>query len=431
MAEHSVRACLITNPRSGRGGIDLSEALAVLQAQGWTLTVQQKLYGGHATELARAAVKDGYDVVVGCGGDGTLSEIVDGLTGTDVALGALPGGTVNLWARELGISRRLRVAALQLAGAERRRIDVGRLTINGKHRRHFLLMAGLGIDGAVMGRVSKPLKNRIGPLAVGLAAIGSAPSLRLVSVRADLDGMHWQGRIAEVIVGNTRQYGGFASITPNAYIDDGMLDVCVITAASPLSVGRQLSSLLFHGRPDPRTAEFYRVASVSIHAPVALPLQVDGGAERVKRLKPSADGLVYTFSSIAQGVSVLVPRTYDGTLFMRDRLLEPLTRLSAEPRVSDERGDHAADDAEQDDRRQMRILAIGASTFTAVRLDNGRVWTVQVGDGTVLKNGSGDDQSLATALPELRVGSIVRVRGKKDRVARTIAAKSVRLLAAP
>src|SRR5690349_4931977 len=132
MARHSVRACLITNPRSGKGGIDLSEAIAVLQAQDWDLTVQQKLHGGHATELARAAVREGYDVVVGCGGDGTLSEIVGGLVGSKVALGVLPGGTVNLWARELGISRRLRVAAMQLAGAQRRQIDVGQVTINGR-----------------------------------------------------------------------------------------------------------------------------------------------------------------------------------------------------------------------------------------------------------------------------------------------------------
>src|SRR5947209_315007 len=112
-----VNACLITNPRSGRGGIDLSEPLSVLHAQGWEITVRQKLHGGHATELAREAARDGYDVVVDCGGDGTLSEIVDGVVGTDVAVGVLPGGTQNVWAHELGISPRLRVAAAQLVGA--------------------------------------------------------------------------------------------------------------------------------------------------------------------------------------------------------------------------------------------------------------------------------------------------------------------------
>src|SRR5579871_3917151 len=159
MDNHTVRACLITNPRSGRGGIDLSTVLPVLRAQGWGLTVRQKLHGGHATEIAQEAADRGYDMVIGWGGDGTISEIVDGLVGTDVAVGVIPGGTVNLWARELGISTNLRRAALQLVGAERRRIDVGRLTINGRRKQHFVLMAGLGLDGAVMARVSKPLKN--------------------------------------------------------------------------------------------------------------------------------------------------------------------------------------------------------------------------------------------------------------------------------
>src|SRR5690348_12955526 len=150
MKQNVVRAVLITNPRAGRGGVDLSRVLPVLRAHRWEPVVRQKLHGGHATELARDAVRAGYDVVVNCGGDGTLSEIVDGVAGSCIAIGTIPGGTENLWARELGIARRRDVAALQLAGATRRRVDVGCITVNGRHSRHFLLMAGLGFDGAVM-----------------------------------------------------------------------------------------------------------------------------------------------------------------------------------------------------------------------------------------------------------------------------------------
>jgi diacylglycerol kinase family enzyme len=126
-ARRRTRACLITNPRSGHGGIDLMEILPVLDAQGWDVTVRAKQYGGHATELAQQAAAEGFNVVVDCDGDGTLSEIVGGVVGTDVAVGTLPGGTVNLWSKEVGISKRLRVAAMQLASAERHRLDVGQL----------------------------------------------------------------------------------------------------------------------------------------------------------------------------------------------------------------------------------------------------------------------------------------------------------------
>ena len=86
--------------------------------------MRQKLKGGMAEDLAREAVQDGYNVVVDCGGDGTLSEIVNGVVGADIAVGTLPGGTANVWAHEMGISTQLRRAAMQLVTATRRRVDV-------------------------------------------------------------------------------------------------------------------------------------------------------------------------------------------------------------------------------------------------------------------------------------------------------------------
>jgi YegS/Rv2252/BmrU family lipid kinase len=315
MKPHPLRACLITNPRSGRGQIDLSGALAVLQAQGWEIVIRQKLHGGHATKLARHAVRDGYDVVVGCAGDGTISEIVDGVVGSAVAVGVLPGGTVNLWARELGVSPRLDVAAMQLVGAVRRRVDVGHVQINGRHDRHFLLMAGLGVDGAVIAGVSKPLKRRIGKLAIVLAALRALPSYRPVPVQVEFDGIRWQGRVSQVVVGNSRMYGGFTRITPDAFIDDGLLDICLITADSPAAAGRQLASLVLRKRPSDASAESYRVASLTITSPIALPLQIDGGAERLKKEKPRADGMTYAFSVLPGALTVLTPRGYNGALF--------------------------------------------------------------------------------------------------------------------
>ena len=131
MPPQPIRACLITNPRGGHGALDLTAALPVLRDAGWTVTVRQKEEGGAAMDLARAAAQDGCDVVVDCAGDGTLNEIAAGLVGTDVAVGVLPGGTVNLWATELGVDQRLRVAATQLVGATRHRVDVGCVTIDG------------------------------------------------------------------------------------------------------------------------------------------------------------------------------------------------------------------------------------------------------------------------------------------------------------
>src|SRR3954454_380586 len=285
MPERPIRACLITNPRGGRGALDLTPALPVLRDAGWAVTVRQKDEGGAAMELAREAARDGYDVVVDCAGDGTLNEIVAGLVGTDVAVGVLPGGTVNVWAAELGVDQRLRIAATQLAGAKRHRVYVGCVTIDGSDTRYFLLVAGLGLDGAVMARVSKPLKRRLGPVAVGLAALQALPTFTPFPVRATLDDLPWEGRITQVIVGNTRRYGGITRITPDAYVDDGQFDVCLVTAGGVIDTGRQVGALLFEQHPS-ATAETYRVGHFVVEAPGPIPLQLDGSAVHQREATP-------------------------------------------------------------------------------------------------------------------------------------------------
>jgi YegS/Rv2252/BmrU family lipid kinase len=314
MGKHAVRACLIVNPRSGGGGVDLSDALLVLAANRWEVEIRQKLHKGYAVKLAREAAREGFDVVVACGGDGTVSEVIDGLAGTDVAVGTLPAGTENVWSREIGVSSRLRVAATQLVGAERLKVDVGYTQINGHHAQHFLLMAGLGLDGAVMARVSRTVKNKIGPLAVGMAMAEALPSFRSVPIRAEIDGVHWQGRITQLVVGNTRRYGGFTRMTADAYIDDGLLDVCFITTGGAVDATRQAASLILRQRPSDGSAETYRVKKLTVVAPTVMPFQLDGGAIEQDEIDVKSDGVVYEFSVLPRAVTVLVPKTYDGEL---------------------------------------------------------------------------------------------------------------------
>ncbi len=422
MAERYVRACLITNPRSGRGGIDLTDVLTILRGHGWHVTVRQKLHGGAAADLAREAARQGYNVVVDCGGDGTLSEIVDGVVGTDVAVGTLPGGTANLWAHEAGISKRLRVAAMQLVASERRRVDVGHVTVNGDHGQHFLLVAGLGFDGAVMRRVSKPLKNRIGPLAIGLAAVEAIPGFQAVPVTIEMDNVHWQGRMSQLVLGNSRRYGAFTKVTPDAFMDDGLLDVCIVTATSPLSVTRQLTSLAVRKRPSTASSETYRAASITVRSPVVLPLELDGGVVKLDKEEPSSDGVVYHFSLISQGVSMLVPRTYDGELFQPQRLSDISNSVQLRPVEPDSRhlsGNGAGSAQTKHGRRgrekkwRLQVLSVGADSITGARLKNGRVVKVVVSPTTVMQNADGSKHLLWGSLSTLTAGDLIVAKGQR------------------
>lgn len=441
MANRVVRACLITNPRSGRGGIDLTEPLEVLQAHGWDVSVRHKMHGGQATELARQAARNGYDVVVNCGGDGTLSEIIDGVMGTDVAVGTLPGGTANLWAHEVGISRRLRVAALQLASAERRRVDVGHVTINGRHGQYFMLMAGLGFDGAVISRVVKPLKNMIGPAAIGLAAVQALPKFRAVPVEVTLNEVQWEGRVSQIVVGNTRRYGAFTRVTPDAFVDDGQLDVCLITATDPLAAGRQFVSLLAHQQPSPASAEYYRASSITVRAPMAMPMEIDGGSVSLKKMQPTKEGVVYAFTLVAQGITMLLPRTYDNQLFQSAPQVDALPQrifamqgqaaqlngASAHPGKSGKHG-KTKDDQKKKLGRLMKIIAVGPATLTAASARSGRVSTVLLQSGSHIQRADGSPMTWEEALPLLTEGDLVRVKGKRDRERNTISARRITLI---
>lgn len=422
MPAASIKACLITNPRSGRGGVDLSTVLPVLREHGWEVSVREKLKGGMATDLARQAAKEGCEVVVACGGDGTLNEVVEGLVGTGTAVGAIPGGTVNEWTREVGISRRLDVAARQLVGAVRRRIDVGRVTVNEQRSRHFLLMAGLGIDGAVMARVSKPLKNRIGPLAVGLAAVEGLPSFDPMALEIDIDETRWHGRAGQIVVGNTRRYGGFTSFTPEAYVDDGLLDVCIITARGPVELAGQAAVLLLRQHPDMHSAEVYRAGRVTVHAPAAIPLQLDGGTVKAKG-DTLAGAVTYTFSVVAQSLTVLVPATYDGALFQN----APIALTAASARETNP--PHSVKDGEEKktngEKRRMSVVAVGTDTITAARIKDGRVMTLLLRPGTKLRDAEGQKAETQAFLAALRVGDLLRVKGRKDKQRGTIKARRI------
>lgn len=345
---------LIINPRSGKKINDLSALIAVFSAAGWKTDTVIKEFGGHTRKLAKKAAEAGYDLVIGFGGDGTLNQVVNGVMAAErrgCIVGVIPGGTANVWAHEIGIAEDPVKASLLLVNSEACGIDVGHVefdslplasgkTDGGKEERkmprgkhHFLLMAGLGMDAAIMRRVPTSLKERIGRAAVALAALRTLPSQHAFPVElwSSDEGtdevMRWSGKALQVIVGNTRRYGNIAELTPQAFIDDGALDVCVITG-DPLGLVEQIFSMLLNrNAPNARSIRF-RASRFWIKAPASIDLQLDGsrvklddgvaasedtGPRRAK--KSDADMVTYRFDAVPRGLSVAIPSSYNGELF--------------------------------------------------------------------------------------------------------------------
>src|SRR5260370_41318944 len=122
----------------------------------------------------------------------------------------------------------------------------------------------MGFGASVMGSAPRPLKYQVGRLAFGVAAAQKLQDQHAFPAEIHMisdnghPGASWQGEALEVVVSNTRRYADRVDITPNAYIDDGMLDVCVITAGSPLAKLQQITSLAGLHKPADNTGRFFR-----------------------------------------------------------------------------------------------------------------------------------------------------------------------------
>lgn len=269
-----MRALVIANPRAGRGEErDLGPALGVLRAAGWDVDLALTAEPGDATRLARGAVAQELDAVLAAGGDGTVNETVQGLAGSETALGYLPLGTVNVWARELGLPSHPVTAAHAIVEGRTERIDLGLA-----NERHFLLMAGIGFDGEVVrrSRAIEHHKQRFGVLPYVAAGLSAVPGYRGADMELRYDGSIRRVQALMLIVGNTRLYGGRFRLTPHAVANDGWLDLCIVRGRGPLAVVRQSLPLILSGSISHSDVELLRVKTLSVRTHPALALQVDG-----------------------------------------------------------------------------------------------------------------------------------------------------------
>jgi YegS/Rv2252/BmrU family lipid kinase len=391
------KAYLIVNPRAGQNIATIPGVIAVLSAAGWKTTISLKEFGGHAMKLATKAAEKGYDLVIAYGGDGTLSQVINGVMnarGQQSVVGVIPGGTANQWASEISVPPDPMKAALALINSVVHKVDIGHIEVEGltfptaqdaqqsngskqlrnrkvkatsKAKHHFLLTTGLGFDAAVISHVSKPLKYRIGRLAFGVAAAKEIPDQHPFPVEIGTNGnsknssVLWHGDAMEVVISNTRRYADAVNITPDAYIDDGILDVCVITAGTPLETVQQLTSLLVMRKPDNLTTEFFRGAHFSLSVPASTHIQLDGSAATLKDYlsKPDREALQhagdaehvtvnYRFDTMRAALRMAIPRTYDQALFT-----ESAKRKGSQP-ASKQQGDL---DAKQPDTQPAQQLA--------------------------------------------------------------------------
>jgi diacylglycerol kinase (ATP) len=268
------RVTVIYNPASGAGASrrEIPLMLQSLRDMGMEVDEHRTAAVGHATEVSRQAVASGADLVCVIGGDGTVNEAVNGVATTEVPLAIVPTGTVNVLAMELGIPLDPPDALKLLATGDVSWIDLG---LAGE--RYFALMAGIGLDAAVVGSMNPVLKRTLREAAFVVQGVATyltkeEPLLRIETPERCVDGYF-------VVLGNSPNYGGTFGITPLADMRDGLLDVCVLRDKRFLSVMWYWLAALINSHTHHPAVEYFRTESAHISAVdegVEVGVQTDG-----------------------------------------------------------------------------------------------------------------------------------------------------------
>lgn len=261
-----------------------------------------------------------------------------------------------------------------------------------KSARYFLLTAGFGIDAAIISHTSKSLKERIGSLAYEVAATKELPEQHPFYVeifpmekdtQIDHDGSPqtqlsneqgkqeeqgeqggqgeqtgqaqnvqpqmetaWRGKAIQIVVGNTRRYGDDVVLNPDAYIDDGKLNICVMTDVGAIKMTQQVASLLLRKQPENAATISLQDAHFTITLPAHVGIQLDGGSVALHHFlsaseqdalehqtDPSQVLVTYRIDVMPQAVAVAVPRTYDNTLFSQAQTSHSLNTSPVQPKI--------------------------------------------------------------------------------------------------
>ena len=226
------KACIVYNPAAGRfpSRMLTERAADVLRKHDWDVYLERTHNDRDIIRLASRAVKNQDDALIIAGGDGSINHAVPALLGSDTALGVLPAGTANVWARELGLPgltwtrvMALEESARRLATATVKKVDVGFC-----NQRPFLLWAGVGFDAFVAHRI-EPRSRWEKHFALAQYATNA---LRQAAVFSGFDmnvcgeGVDLSGHYLLAVVSNIHLYaGGLAEISPHARVDDGKMDL--------------------------------------------------------------------------------------------------------------------------------------------------------------------------------------------------------------
>lgn len=264
---------LIVNPIAGGGRA--KALLPKIEKRFQEAGVEFDLYTtkGHQDAVAAAAkaAAEGFDIVVAVGGDGTVNEVLNGIVGTKAVLAVAPGGKGNDFATAINMPRDPDAVCDTLLKAETRAIDLGKVM-----DRYFINSVGVGFDASVALRVNQGVRPFKGTSAYIYTFFRMVSSYKTIEMEIDLGNGPFTAKPLLVAVGIGQAYGGGMKIVPDAIIDDGLFDVCVMEDMNRLSLVYHFPKVFSGKLKNLKQAGMHRTREVKLTLSETRPMHLEG-----------------------------------------------------------------------------------------------------------------------------------------------------------
>jgi len=226
-------------------------------------------YENHASHLARKVQGEGTKFILVVGGDGTISEVVNGIYLEDTVLGIIPTGSGNDFAKMIGI-RSMSDGLNSLNSSCKKAVDVGFLN----NDKYFINNLGIGIDACVVAKQKELKFKHESSYLISTLKIASA--FRAFPIEVESPDFKFSGNVLSISIGNGQFHGGMFRLTPQEEIDDGLLDVCLIKEVNKLKRFLNIPKVVCGSHIFLKEVVVFKAKRISVSSPVSLPFHLDG-----------------------------------------------------------------------------------------------------------------------------------------------------------
>jgi YegS/Rv2252/BmrU family lipid kinase len=322
-----MKALVLYNPAAGRIPVApfVHNAAKALTRLGWQVELESTLSGTQTIERAKQAAGN-VDVVFAVGGDGTVGQVASGLAGTETALGILPGGTMNVFGVEIGLQPFAwnRLWALEenirlLAHSPVHRVDIGCC-----NQRYFMMWSGMGLDAVTVGQIEPRLRvDKFFTVPIYAAqAVYNAATWKGQELHIWVDGQEIRGQYLMAVVSNIRKYiGGMVTISPDAFLDDGLMDLWLFPGSTMEETVRHALEVATMQHVSSKSIQRISFRKLRLESSSPIYLQMDGD--------PAPTSNRVEVEVLHRGLRLLVP---EKSLFMLKDLKNKENNIPVAPR---------------------------------------------------------------------------------------------------